>query len=489
MALSKEELEKTTTALTAAFKAFDTFDESKKTKEADGLISKDEMLDILTYTIKEPEAASIEKVEESAITPEFAEKKWAAWLKAFDANNDGKLEVAEIVAALAHKVEVDRLYDVLGAKSTTDKDGRDFPWYNPEMHGADWKEVVKRLLDSLKAVGGGRFLEAILTDVELCRDLFNRGRDFHTPFGALLDGFDSLLAGPGENTETVMVETWDYVKANTKKKQPAKTTKTQTKCPILGFDDEKVQAVAEVLKLMMDCVRKKVWLIYDDANKQCFVHKQLSDDRLQSPTDRSLLACAASTLNYDLMKTVHDAIAYTGVGNYFESSRPGAGSDMAKGAIWAASVSVNSHSMKIPGRTGTMLRGVAKTLPDDPTMISGPKYPGDVKDFLIFDDTAAAKTVFGEDLSEACLVITSRTEPKKDDDPECNLVAFAFNDLDRFKWTPKDMFDLNRKVEWLAKWRPKDGPWDVESDPWKSKMPKNSTPWEALPKISNVYGK
>ena len=100
MALSKAELEKTETALKAAFDAFDTFDESKKTKEPDGLISKDEMLDILTYTIKEPEAASIEKVEESAITPEFAEKKWAAWLKAFDANNDGKLEVAEIVAAL-----------------------------------------------------------------------------------------------------------------------------------------------------------------------------------------------------------------------------------------------------------------------------------------------------------------------------------------------------------------------------------------------------
>ena len=57
MALSKAELEKTETALKAAFDAFDTFDESKKTKEADGLISKDEMLDILTYTIKEPEAA------------------------------------------------------------------------------------------------------------------------------------------------------------------------------------------------------------------------------------------------------------------------------------------------------------------------------------------------------------------------------------------------------------------------------------------------
>ena len=495
MALSKDELKKTETALKAAFDAFDTFDESKKTRAADGLISKDEMLDILTHTISaektsiEKEAAektSIEKVEKSVITPEFAEKKWAAWLKAFDANNDGKLEVAEIVAALAHKVEVDRLYDVLGAKSTT-YDGRDFPWYNPEMHGADWKEVVKKLLDSLKAVGGGRFLEAILTDVELCRDLFNRGRAFHTPFGALLDGFDSLLAGPGEYTETVIVETWDYVKANTKKKQPAKTTKTQTKCPILGFDDEKVQVVAEVLKLMMDCVRKKMWLIYDDANKQCFVHKQLSDDRLQSPTDRSLLACAASTLNYDLMKTVHDAIAYTGFGNMFESSRPGAGSDMAKGAIWAASVSVNSHSMKIPGRTGTMLRGVAKTLPDDPTMISGPKYPGDVKDFLIFDDTAAAKTVFGEDLSEACLVITSRTE-KVDDEKKCNLVAFAFDDLDRVKWCPKDMFDMDRKLEWLAKWRPKEGAWDVDSDPWKSKMPTNSTPWEALPKISNVSG-
>ena len=132
MALSKDELKKTETALKAAFDAFDTFDESKKTRAADGLISKDEMLDILTHTISaektsiEKEAAektSIEKVEKSVITPEFAEKKWAAWLKAFDANNDGKLEVAEIVAALAHKVEVDRLYDVLGPKSTTDDDG------------------------------------------------------------------------------------------------------------------------------------------------------------------------------------------------------------------------------------------------------------------------------------------------------------------------------------------------------------------------------
>ena len=43
------------------------------------------------------------------------------------------------------------------------------------MHGADWTEVVKKLLDSLKTVGGGKFLEAILTDVDLCVDLFNHG--------------------------------------------------------------------------------------------------------------------------------------------------------------------------------------------------------------------------------------------------------------------------------------------------------------------------
>ena len=47
MALSKAELEKTETALKAAFDAFDNFDESKKTHEADGLISKGEMVDIL----------------------------------------------------------------------------------------------------------------------------------------------------------------------------------------------------------------------------------------------------------------------------------------------------------------------------------------------------------------------------------------------------------------------------------------------------------
>ena len=84
-----------------------------------------------------------------------------------------------------------------------------------------------------------------------------------------------------------------------------------------------------------------------------------------------------------------------------------------------------------------------------------------MKDFLVLDDTAAAKKLFGEDLSQACLVITSRTEPKNPSvdmhNGKYNLVAFASNDLERIK-----------KLEHLAK---------------------ITTVWEQVPKISNVYGK
>ena len=47
-------------------------------------------------------------------------------------------------------------------------------------------------------------------------------------------------------------------------------------------------------------------------------------------------------------------------------------------------------------------RGVAKLLPDDPT-ISGPTQRGEVKDFLVLDDTAAAKKLFGEVPSDAMI--------------------------------------------------------------------------------------
>ena len=125
MALSKDELKKTETALKAAFDAFDNFDESKKTHGSDGFISKEEMINILTRE----STKDLSVAKDLRMSDNLATKKWEAWLKAFDANDDGKLEVAEIAAALAHKEEVDRLYAILRHKSTTNykgEIGRDF---------------------------------------------------------------------------------------------------------------------------------------------------------------------------------------------------------------------------------------------------------------------------------------------------------------------------------------------------------------------------
>ena len=470
MALSKAELEKTETALKAAFKAFD-----NDNGTGDGFISKEEMKNILTRE----STKDLSVAKDCHMSDSIAERKWAAWLKAFDANGDGALAVAEIAAALAHKEEVDRLYAILRHKSTTNYDGeigRDFPWYNSKMHGADWTEVVKKLLDSLKTVGGGKFLEAILTDVDLCVDLFNHGDDkFYTPFGALLDADfnsplidrsdvlpkplwrSSLLAGSG--AKTVMVDTWEFVKGNTRKKKPATVKKDgpTTECPILGFDDAKVRDVAKVLKSMMDCVRTKKALFYNDATRQIVVHnKVLGKEVGVKDENKSLLACAAFTLNYDLVKTVYDEFVKTSPVDWLIQG-------ISKGAMTALSVSVNNHETKIPGRDATALRGVAKMLPDDPTITlesSGLTQQGEVKDFLVLDDTAAAKKLFGEDLSQACLIITTRPQPRNPAVDMFNkyyLVAFAFNDLERIK-----------KLEHLAK---------------------ITTVWEQVPKISNVYGK
>lgn len=447
MALRTDELVGRTAALKAAFDAFDSHNEDG-TRGKDAFISKDEMINILTRERKED--FSLERFERCHMSDNLATKKWAAWLKAFDANGDGKLAISEIAAALAHKDEVDRLYAILGHKSTTNAGGelgRDFPWYDSEMHGADWTEVVQKLLVSLKAVGGGKFLEAILTDVELCQDLFNGGNNFYTPFGALLDGFDSLLAGSG--AKTVMVETWECKGRG----KLATTKKETTECPILGFDDEKVRGVAKVLKSMMDCVRTKQALFYNEAAKQIAVHNKILGKAVPTGDEnKSLLACAAFTLNYDLVKMVYDEFAKTSLAAAFLIQ------PISFGAVTALSVSVNNHETKIPGKDAMALRGVAKMLPDDPTTVSGPTKRGDVKDFLILDDTA--KKLFGEDLSAACLVITSRTETKNpavELRGKSYLVAFAFNDLERIK-----------KLENLAK---------------------HTMAWEPVPKISNVYGK
>ena len=77
--------------------------------------------------------------------------------------------------------------------------------------------------------------------------------------------------------------------------------------------------------------------------------------------NKSLLACAAFTLNYDLVKTVYDEFVKTSPVDWLIQG-------ISKGAVTALSVSVNNHETKIPGRGATALRGVAKMLPDDPTI-------------------------------------------------------------------------------------------------------------------------
>ena len=124
MALSKDELKKTETALKAAFDAFDSHNVDG-IRMKDGFISKHEMKNILTRE----STKDLSVAKGCHMSDSIAERKWAAWLKAFDANGDGALAVAEIAAALAHKEEVDRLYAILRHKSTTNykgEIGRDF---------------------------------------------------------------------------------------------------------------------------------------------------------------------------------------------------------------------------------------------------------------------------------------------------------------------------------------------------------------------------
>ena len=99
MALSKADLQKKIESTTKAIKMFDTEGGGDDGQQADGFISKDEMVKILMR----PGA--------TALSYDEADQKWKSWLKAFDANGDGKLSVAEVAEALAHSDEVRKLYE------------------------------------------------------------------------------------------------------------------------------------------------------------------------------------------------------------------------------------------------------------------------------------------------------------------------------------------------------------------------------------------
>ena len=131
MADTATELKQKKDTMEKKIKMFDTEGGGDDGNKADGFISKNEMVKILTR----PGA--------TALSYDEADQKWKSWLKAFDANGDGKLSVAEIAEALAHGDEVRKLYECCKKGSFDPVDG----------------EVGKfrQLFKSLESVGKGKF--------------------------------------------------------------------------------------------------------------------------------------------------------------------------------------------------------------------------------------------------------------------------------------------------------------------------------------------
>jgi Ca2+-binding EF-hand superfamily protein len=129
-------------ALMNAIKMFDT---EGGADGGDGFISQQEMVKILT---RKGFDRNLMISASNSLKPDDADQKWNSWLKAFDANGDGKISIEEIAEALAHTDEVKLLYECC-----------EKAYKGPVLEVGE----IRELLDSLAKVGKGKFLQAPIT--------------------------------------------------------------------------------------------------------------------------------------------------------------------------------------------------------------------------------------------------------------------------------------------------------------------------------------